>query len=286
MTGPAHVGTYRRGISAGEPDNQDMRKLAAGSAALFLCLLVTGPTSALAAQEAPSRVSSEPEPREELHEAPEKVSITFDQPLDPSSFIAVENHCGDRVDDKQTEVTANEMEIDLTSKVSGNYHVEYYAKGIAGVTGANTDSFMFIVHGGPSCDPGDGGGHGKHGNGNGHGKGGHNQHGTGHSGNGEHEGTNPGDGTTHSGTGHTDDHDTMTGDHDAVGAEHDQHEAADDDKRGEHEGREENGIQNIAFGPAGPPLRGPDGPAVVIALSLSLVLGVLGGTVLRISAPK
>ena len=277
-----------------------MKKLSAASAALLLCLLVTGATSALAAQAAPSRVSSEPEPGEELHEAPEQVSITFDQPLDPSSFIAVENHCGERVDDKDTEVTANEMTVDLTSKVSGTYHVEYFAKGVAGVTGAKSEAFTFLVHGGPSCDP-DGGGHNGHGNGNGnghgnghgngngnghgngHGNGGGEHNGGGHSGNHENGGEHSGSGG-HSGSTDHDDHDSMSdGEH--ADQDHGAHEAA-ENKPEDHTGHEENGIQNIAFGPAGPPLRGPDGPAVVIALSLSVVLGVLGGTVLRISAPK
>ena len=264
-----------------------MRKLAATSMAVALCAVLTGSTVALAAAP-PTRVSSEPEPGEELHEAPEQVSITFDQPLDPASFIAVENHCGNRVDDRDTEVTGNTMEVALTGRHSGTYHVSYFAKGLAGVTGQHTQSYTFEVHGGPSCGPGDDHQHdddddhdGKHDDHDG--KHDDDDHeGDEHSGDGHdgddsetHAAGHSSDDGSHADMGHEDGHEA-NGEHDDAAAEHD----------GEHEGHEENGIPNFASGPTGPPLRGPDTPAVLIALGLSMVMGVLGGTVLRISAPK
>ncbi|HET7481930.1 MAG TPA: copper resistance protein CopC [Actinomycetota bacterium] len=139
-------------------------------------LVIAGSGAALAA--APPRyLSSSPGDGQEVSSPPSSVSITFDQPLDSSSEItAIEDHCGNRVDDGSTQVTGNQMSIGMDSEAAGTYHVMYFVRGVGGVTGQQQGMFMFTVTDGPSC--GDsahhhGGMGGMHMGGHGHGHGGH-----------------------------------------------------------------------------------------------------------------
>jgi methionine-rich copper-binding protein CopC len=256
-----------------------MRKLGAAFILVMIATLGVAPAVA-AAQAPPAYVSSEPSRDEEVHEAPATVTIDFDQPLDPSSFIEIEDHCGRRVDDGNTSVTGNQMEVALSKKPAGMYHVTYFAKGIAGVTGQSTGIFMFTAHAGPSC--GEGAAHHHHngntGNHSGHGR--HSGHqGSGHTG---HEAAGhhaAGHGGLHSAAGHH--QHSGTGDHEGHGAEG--HE-------GEHSGHAghttEPNIRNIFASDNGGPSLRVDRAAVLLSLGLSALLGLLGGWILRLSSVR
>lgn len=110
----------------------------------------------------PRFIASDPQAGSELPGAPpERVEITFSEPLDPSSEIKVIDACYRRVDDRSTTVWANRLEVGLKTAPSGTYTVFYAVTGPGGVTGETTGSFQFFVHEGPSCKGKHGGG--KHG---------------------------------------------------------------------------------------------------------------------------
>jgi methionine-rich copper-binding protein CopC len=126
--------------------------LAAGLVALLLGTLWPPGTAHAAAQ--PRKVSSDPSAGETRHHAPDRVRITFDEPLDDSSEIKVTDRCDRRLDDGNTRVNLNEMSVGIVRKPSGTYHVSYKATGVGGATGTRFASFQFEVHMGPSCDGG------------------------------------------------------------------------------------------------------------------------------------
>ncbi len=277
----------------------------AGSSRKILTLVVvaaaatTLPAAAAAAGErAPQYVSSEPSPGEKVHEAPREVSVTFSEPLDRTSSLAVVDECGRRIDIRDTDVRANKMSVELARFPSGKYVVAYKATGLAGVTGTNSGSFAFRVHAGRSCD-GNGMGHGEHGNGHGNGNG--------HDDRRRHGGDN--------GAGHgMQDHDMQ--DHGIQSAPHSaatgagahtgngMHQAAGSGNGGgRHAGHRARGHEPVCEDPSAgcpPESRAPgdgafaadDAPGapeassdvVVLALALALLVGVLGGWLLRIPA--
>jgi methionine-rich copper-binding protein CopC len=254
-------------------------------------LLVLAGAFVAPASAAPSKLDSSPQDGEELHQAPEQVSISFDQPLDPDSYIEVTNHCDERVDEQPTEVEGTEMSVPVTGDWAGMYHVTYFSKGIGGVTGQQTGTFTFTVHAGASCDGGKGGhehgGSGGH-EGGGHEGGGHNNGEQGHS-SGAHEGaahrssTHPSTHGTHSSTGmahteHTASSGEVHGDH----AEMDHSEM----DHSEHSAGDKDATDHIRSAPTNSSGSGPGNEAVVLSLSLCALLGVLGGAVLRFSAPS
>ena len=109
------------------------------------------PAIALAAAP-PQYVTSSPGNDAEVSSPPSSVSITFDQPLDPSSAITgIEDHCGHEVSEGSTQVTGNQMQISMDSEAEGMYHVSYFVKGVGGVTGQQQGTFTFTVTEGPSC---------------------------------------------------------------------------------------------------------------------------------------
>ncbi len=265
---------------------------------------------------APELQSSEPSDGAELEHAPSQVSASFSEPLDPSSSLIVLDECGESVSGA-TEVFANEMTTDVTGHDAGHYTVQYRAVGVGGVSGTSQGSFSFHVAQGPDCDDDGGGGKcpnhedGHHGercgnnnnrNGNkrcGH-DGGHNgeqckRHGNGNGRN--HRGRHPdrhGGGPSHPRRGHpSDDHeeeghddDGMTG-HGSSG-EHGSrggHDAGRHDRDGRHRG----GAGRSGAGDPGPLASGrsgdsrADASAVALALLFSMLLGVTGGWVLRMS---
>ncbi len=262
-----------------------MRNLLLSLSAAFLIL---APTAGWAAQVAPQYVSSEPADGEELHQAPEEVSATFSEPLDPSSKLKVEDHCGNRLDDRKVEVSANEMSVGIAKTPGGHYMVTYAAVGLGGITGTNLGQFSFTVHAGKKCG---GGGHhiddGEHGD---HGDGGHRD--GEHTGGGEHTRDHGGGGHTeheggaghvsgHMGAEHDDGHaDTAHTDHSGAAATHGQghedHVAAERERR-----TKERRPTGIATGESPFPELAPDSTAVLLSLILCIAFGGLGGFLLR-----
>jgi methionine-rich copper-binding protein CopC len=260
-------------------------------ALLGALLLVLAGAFIAPASAAPSKVDSSPQDGEELHEAPERVSISFDQPLDPESYIEVTNHCDERVDEQPTQVEGTEMSVPVTGNWAGMYHVTYVAKGIGGVTGQQTGTFTFTVHAGEACDGGEGGHHhgGKGGNqGSGHEGSGHEgsgEHSSGAGNHGMHGGTHPAgthESAAHRGTTHSSTHDTHASmDHGSThtGGRHGKHAAhrSNDSQDG--------AARHITSAPSGG-LQGPGRDAAILSLALCALVGLFGGAVLRFSAPK
>lgn len=243
-------------------------------AVVALTALWAGPASA-----APTYVSSEPADGERVHKAPEEVSVTFSEPLDPSSTLEVRDDCGRRADDEDVRVENNTMTVGMAVAYSGTYTVLYEAVGLAGLTGTTEDDFNFTVHMGPGCD-GSAGGHGGHGD-----EGGGTEHGDGHQGGGQHEGGR--------------------GEH--AGGEHVTHEAAPGhggghgDHHGEHDTQKATqGTDQSDDSAPGPSVAAageqpttaadraapPSASVAIVALALAAVVGVVGGWVLRVSAPS
>lgn len=251
-----------------------------------LALLLWAAAPALAA---PQRLSSDPEPGAELHQAPARVSLEFTEPLDDSSEIRIFDDCRNRLDAGDTTVDLNAMSVGVAKTPSGTYLVQYLA---VGVTGTAAESFTFtVLHDGPTCDGreaghgghggggGEGGGHGGHGGGSGGGSGG---------GHGGHSGSGGDDHGAHSGE------DTMhAGAHGDGGDKHDRHGKNKHGKHGKHgehgksddDGAGANDDATLAAGDDGIPGDIPDGTTVLVALGLASIFGALGGWVLRISGP-
>jgi methionine-rich copper-binding protein CopC len=247
----------------------------------FLSVAIAAVPALALAQAAPQYMSSEPEDGAELHKAPDQVTVTFNEPLDSSSQLVVENHCGDRLDDKKVEVSLNEMTVGIAKKPGGHYIVVYSAVGVGGVTGTNTGSFSFEVHAGEECTGGAhhhggevGQGHEGHEGGAGHeghsGEEGHGAHQQGHAGHsaGEHEGHSP---TEHAG--HLD----------HAAGEHANHSEGQTLTLAEQRKRR---YGEIATGESAFPPLAPDTPAVFMSLGLAAGFGLIGGWVLRVSSPK
>ena len=264
-----------------------MRKLLTAGCTGLLVLLAAWP--AAASQPAPPQYqSSEPSDGATLHEAPERVEVTFDQPLDESSSLSIVDECERDIDDDRPVVEGNTMTISVTEKPSGMYHVEYLARGLGGVTGENDGMFMFTVHGGDPCDGGSGGNHHNNGGGNGHNNG--------HGGNDQHEGGKEHGSGTHMTGNHTSGS-AHTGTH-AGGSE--THGAGGDHKNmghagGDHPKAPEKDVPDQAAGDA--PgisssdtarklLSRADSGTLLMSLALCALLGVLGGAILRATSAK
>lgn len=296
-----------------------MRRIRSSSLIAMVFVAVLAIPAGAAQPAAPSYVSSEPADGEKLHQAPARVEVTFNEPLDESSDLTVKDSCGRTVDDGNVQVEANTISVGIKLKPSGQYVVSYDATGLAGITGTNAGSFQFEVHGGSDCGGSRGGGHGGHkkngggndggggndnngaggnhgthggGDGSGSGSGGSGQdhssmtgHGSGSSGG--HSATTPtGDGGGHSGMDHAGrggkqggKHSNKHGKGQGKGHEDGSHGLLDILKENEADGR------TTAAGEAGP-FGPPDGTAVLLALGLSLGLGVLGGWFLRMSGAR
>lgn len=288
-----------------------MRSIRSSSVIALLFVAVLAVPAGAAQSAAPTYVSSEPSKGEKLHQAPDRVEVTFNEPLDASSDLTVKDSCGRAVDDGDVEVEANTIGVGIKRQPSGHYAVTYVATGIGGITGTTEGSFHFEVHAGAACGKsGDGGGHGNHEDDKDDGGGG---------GGGKHEGHGSGDGSGGggSGGGHSsmDDPGSGSGDHsapthsagrgdnsnmrhsDATGRGH---KGKHGNKKGKGHGgghgdgahglidalkKNENDGRTLAAG-EGTPFGAPDGTAVMLALGLSLALGVLGGWFLRLSGGR
>lgn len=267
-----------------------MRKLATGAYAALLVLLAAAPAVAQAAP--PQYQSSEPSEGATVHEAPDRIEVTFDQPLDEDSVLTVFDECDRRIDDGNTDVSGSSMSVALDEKPAGHYHVEYVAVGIGGITGENEDHFTFTAHGGPSCD-GTGNGH-KNGHGNGNGNGHKNGHGNG-TGNGH--GSGHGNGAGHDDTGHSTGTDHTTDHGSGAGPAHGGHDdsTAKSAASGHSGGHAGNGSRASAAGDfdgitssdtARRLLTRANSTTLLISLALCVGLGILGGTVLRATGSR
>lgn len=274
------------------------------SSLLALSLVWLGPVAA-AQQAGPEPTDESPKAGGAVREAPDEVSMTFSEPLDPSSHLEVTDQCG-RTVSGDTEVTVDEMSTNLTMKPKGHYTVDWTATGIAGASGTNEGSYAFHVYQGDPCDP-DKGGNGNHNHNNNGGPKNNNHHGNNNH-NGGH-GNGPGGG--HDGSSHTGDHSSTThtstdhsagthsptdGDHSGAGdhgadARHGDHG---EKKKGAGHSEHRGGGDGEPNKPSGPDERSvADGPTsatendalnLLLVLLLPALLGTTGGVVLRARA--
>jgi methionine-rich copper-binding protein CopC len=263
-----------------------MRYLRLVLAALAIGAWAAGPLvgAAAAALLAPSYQSSEPSKGEMMDHPPSEVRVTFSEPLDQSSWMNVLDECGNEIDAGPATVELNEMTVGIGKTPSGTYEVVYKATGLAGATGSSTSSFEFMVHHGKPC----GGGkknhhhddkkkhpnkHDEHDDDEDHD--GHDDDGTsGHSG---HSGMTGMPGSTdHSG------HDMGSMDHDTTGqgGGHGRHAKHPRDPGP----RAEDDTPTLAGGTGDAPVTA-DAQAALVGLALALLVGVLGGWLLRMSGP-
>ncbi|MGI8406988.1 MAG: copper resistance CopC family protein [Actinomycetota bacterium] len=268
-----------------------MRGLRIGIAVAGLLLFSVSPS--LAAQvDGPLFVTSDPEAGDQLEDAPERIQVTFSEPLDPSSELLVIDGCG-RLIDGDTIVTANTMETGLKKTPSGAYTVRYRAKGPGGLSGETSGGFQFVVADGPSCggrhgahDPRHGG---KHKGGKEHEGGGrHESSGSPDHSNMSHSNSRHSDSTDHSGMSHQGgrhgkDHKGM----DHKGMDHgSDHSGGGNGKHGTDHGSsrqdESSPASTTLAAPQGPQGRlGVEGSAVAMALGAALLLGTAGGWLIR-----
>ncbi|HEX2057652.1 MAG TPA: copper resistance protein CopC [Actinomycetota bacterium] len=237
-----------------------------------------GPSAA--AQTAPSYQSSNPSKGEMLDHPPSEVTITFDQPLDESSWVNVLDECGNEIDAGPATVELNELRVGIAKTPAGTYEVVYKAVGLAGATGSSGSSFEFMVHHGKPCSGTKKHDHDRR-------KKDHGDHERDHDR--DHENDHGDDGMDHTG------HGTMP-----MGpGGHSGHSMGNPDQTGGHQGDHgtghgrhgEGGPRGSAGGATNPPLAtGPDalpvsadGQAVLVGLGLALAVGVLGGWLLRLT---
>ncbi len=258
-----------------------MRFLRTALVALAVGAWAAGPLvgAASAGLLAPEYVSSEPERDAMMDEAPSEVTVTFSEPLDPSSVMTVLDECGNDIDDGPATVQLTEMRVGIAKTPSGMYKVVYRAVGIGGVTGTTGGNFEFMVHDGKPCA----------------GKKTHD-----HDDDDDKHDEHPDDDSDHS------DHDMSSTDHDMGSTDHDMG-STDHDSTGHDMGSMDHGSgktqedhggnhprnhekdppladvnQTLAAGPEVGPLRA-DGQAMLIGLGLALAVGILGGWLLRMS---
>ena len=285
-----------------------MRRIRSSSLLALVFMGVLAAPVGAAQASAPSYLSSQPSDGEALHQAPDRVQVTFSEPIDGSSELTVEDSCGRTLDDGDVVIDANTMSVGIRLEPSGHYIASYVAKGLAGgLTGETEGKFHFEVHSGTPCDKNGGRGHkdhdndrddekqGRHGDNK---KGRHGGDGGG-SGNEDHSSMSDASGSSaDSGTTGTDDagHAAMSGAGGGSGGQGGQHGNKKVEGHGQDEGpggghgdlldlvNHPDGRTQAAGAAA--PFGAPNGTAVLLALGLSLGLGVLGGGFLRVSAAR
>lgn len=268
-----------------------MRHLRYVLVALAIGAMAAGPLPSAAAQTAPTYQSSDPSKDEMLDHPPSQVTVTFDQPLDQSSWMNVFDECGKEIDAGAATVDLNELTVQIGDRTpSGTWEVVYKASGVAGATGSSGSTFEFMVHHGSPCKdgkkrhhhppPGKDKGHDDHDDKD-------RDHDEGHD---DHEGGDDG-------ADHSDGHSGMPG---MTGSsDHDDHSAGPSDHTGMGHGGGKGGHDGHGGGPkpgspeggTEPPVMatgdtvpvGADGQAVLVGLGLALAVGVLGGWLLRLS---
>ena len=257
-----------------------MRHLRYVLVALVIGAWAAGPLPSAVAQTAPTYQSSDPSKGEMMDHPPAEVTVTFDQPLDESSWMNVLDACGQEVDAGAATVDLNELTVQIGDRTpSGNYEVVYKAVGLAGATGSSGSSFEFMVHHGEPCAGGkkhhdddkkkDHDDHDKDPDDD------HDDHDDGMDDHDEHSGMTGMGSSGH--TGHT----TGATEHEDAGhgGGHGTH--------GRHGSPKKPGAGTdpppLATGGTNVPV-GADGQAVLVGLGLALAVGALGGWLLRTSA--
>ena len=285
------------------PSNRRGMALSLTLRALVLSLALVGwmaaPALAAPAVAAPQQMSSDPEAGEELQSAPSRVTVTFSEPLQAGSNLEVTDECNKPVahgDATIGGIARNELSIAIHYKPKGTYTVDYLAMG---VTGTTADSFTFTVTSGRSC--GDDGKHPNHGGGGDDGK--HPNHDDDDGKRPEHDkghmpdqvDGNHGNNGDHSGGSRSEGSHGSAGRHQSMG-KGDRHPRG-HDKDGKHGGRHggghrspgsggDNDNQLVAAGEDLIPTDIPTGTTVMISLGLAILLGAVGGWVLRVSTPS
>lgn len=262
-----------------------MRHLRYVLVALVIGAGAAGPLPSAAAQTAPTYQSSDPSKGEMMDHPPAEVTVTFDQPLDQSSWMNVLDECGREVDAGAATVDLNELTVQIGDRTpSGMYEVVYKAVGLAGATGSSGSTFEFMVHHGEPCAGGkkkphhDGKKKKDHRDHDDHRKDDrHDDHGDDRDDHSDHSGMTGMGSSGH--TGHT----PGPAEHDGGGHGTTGH--------GRH-GRHGDSPEAPGGGTEPPPLAtgtnvpvGADGQAVLLGLGLAVAVGVLGGWLLRLSGP-
>lgn len=255
---------------------------------------------------APTVLSTDPEEGETMHQPPGDVTVEFSEPLQESSGLIVKDSCGKKVSEGKARIggpAMNELNVVVgPAPHRGTYTVEYVA---TGVTGTATGSFTFVVHGGVDCDGSGGsgdGGHGGHDGGDGDGDGGGNGGGNGNDGgHGGHGGSGGASGGDHDMSGRgshptSSDHSGMDmsghGEHQDMAHKNNKKDSK-KNRHANHGGNQRSGNQDDRVNPplAAPGSNAiatdiPTGTTVVVALGLAVLMGLVGGWVLRVSSPS
>lgn len=243
----------------------------------------------------PKYQDSEPDPNETAHHL-ERVSVTFNEPLDPTASSLSVSACGHRVDNGTVtfEDANRTMSVELDSTPVGIYTTNYTASGIDDTPAEKEDptkgSFNFSYHEAGCNRNDDNGNRHDHDDDNGKHRGEHrsrhdNRHMRGdHGASGGHTMSHPAD------SGHaTADH----GNHSGGDERHSKHEMArhgkDAHEKGHNRPRREREIRRQSQTTAGTKgtRRSDDGTLnLVLALLLPGAVGAAGGLALRARAPR
>ena len=289
---------------AGCHNGLTMRRLI-GAAALMLITALALP--AAAEPGTPKKVSSDPQPRATVHHVHE-VSVTFNEPLDPTVSNLRVFACDERVDSGEPRFseTYETISVDLDESPPGKYSVVYHATGVDDTPEERANptegSFGFALHYARCEDDDKKHDHDKK---NDKGDHGHGKDRDRHHGNGKdrrHHDPDDGD--------HTGRHTTQSSDHDAHmgspadghsehsttkehdgkhsrGERHPDHDRAHSNRKHEEKGGRHRGHDRDSRA-AGPTPSGRSRPNNVLNLALVLLipaaLGALGGRALRARA--
>ena len=128
-----------------------MVTIALVSAMATVFVLATSP--AFAGPESPMLLQADPADGAKLQTAPDKITLTFDEPLDIAySRIEVYDSCGNRVDKGGAQATAVQMSVPLGKAPKGKFKVYYVASMYPkGATGQTTGYLNFTVTSGKAC---------------------------------------------------------------------------------------------------------------------------------------
>ncbi|MDQ4028409.1 MAG: copper resistance protein CopC [Actinomycetota bacterium] len=253
----------------------------------------------------PVFVESTPLDEERLQSAPAEVALEFSHEIDAAaSTIEVRNECGKRVDKEEVKVTGTTLSTEVESAFKGTYTVAYEATGFGSFSGTATGEVSFDVHLGSSCGSVRGSRHHPGGSSNPSGNSDNRSDAERHSGHSQPSGT----GTDHTSTADQSGARPMTSNHSSHSSS-DTFDSTDPFGNGSANRpplaaptplvtptplptltpaptptAEPDQELTLAASPQPPPPA--DGADVLIALSLVVSLGVLGGWVLRASAPR
>ena len=270
-----------------------MRYLRSVLAAVAATALAAGPLpwASASALLAPTYKSSDPAKGEMMDHPPSEVTVTFSEPLDQSSWMNVYDECGNEIDSGPATVELTEMTVGVGKTPQGTYEVVYKAVGLAGATGSSTSTFEFMVHHGKPCGGKKKGDDHHHPPGKDKDKNGHDDHDEGRSGSGHDDHDDDAGDSNHSGHSGTRAGSSGHSGHDmgSMGSSN-QHGAGHGKGHGNHGSgggeapRTGNGSGDTTLaGGAGDVPVTADAEAALIGLGLALMVGVLGGWLLRMS---